>query len=65
VNIHENPNVSNVSEMSSSQSNGPMYQEDDSRISIASLRDLQNTNLPKKTNRRKNKSDKNTIALDI
>ena len=34
-------------------------------ISISSLRDLQNTNMPKKVNRRKNKSDKNIISLDI
>jgi len=28
------------------------------------LKDLQNTNMPKKT-RRKNRSDKNTISLDL
>jgi hypothetical protein len=39
--------------------------EDDSLISINSLKDIQNTNLPKRTNRRKQKSDKNTISLDI
>ena len=39
--------------------------EDDSMISISSLRDMQNTNLPKRTNRRKQRSDKNTISLDI
>ena len=39
--------------------------EDDSMISISSLRDLNNTNMPKRSNRRKNRSDKNTISLDI
>jgi hypothetical protein len=39
--------------------------ENDSMISISSLRDMQNPNLPKKTNRRKQKSDRNTISLDI
>ena len=37
---------------------------DDSMISISSLKDLQNVSIPKKTGR-KNRSDKNTIALDI
>ena len=37
---------------------------DDSRISISSLKDMQNATAPK-TSRRKNKSDKNTISLDI
>lgn len=40
-------------------------QADDSMISITSLNDMQNTNMPKRTNRRKNKSDKNIISLDI
>ena len=40
--------------------------EDDSMISISSLRDTQNGNLPKRTNtRRKQRSDKNVVALDI
>jgi len=38
--------------------------EDDSMISISSLRDLQNSNMPKRS-RRKNGSAKNTISLDI
>ena len=38
--------------------------EDDSMISISSLRDMQNNNMPKRS-RRKNGSAKNTIALDI
>jgi hypothetical protein len=37
---------------------------DDSRISISSLKDMQNATAPK-TSRRKNRSDKNTISLDI
>ena len=40
--------------------------EDDSLISISSLKDLQNTTMPKKASRRsRNTSDKNTISLDI
>ena len=38
---------------------------DDSMISIGSLNDIQNSNVPKRSNRRRNKSDKNTISLDI
>jgi hypothetical protein len=37
--------------------------EEDSMISVSSLRDIQNTNLPKKS--RKNRSDKNIVSLDI
>lgn len=40
-------------------------QDNDSMISISSLKDMQNPNLPKKSNRRKQKSDRNTISLDI
>lgn len=39
--------------------------DDDSVISIASLKDMQNSNMPKSSNRRRNRSDKNTISLDI
>jgi hypothetical protein len=46
------------------QSPGPTNQGDDSMISISSLNEMQNGNLPKRS-RRKNKSDKNTISLDI
>ena len=52
VNIHEQNQQSSA-------------QEDDSMISISSLKDMQNTNMPKRSNRRKNRSDKNTISLDI
>lgn len=38
--------------------------EDDSMISISSLRDAQNANMPKRS-KRKQRSEKNTIALDI
>ena len=43
----------------------PSADENDSMVSIASLRDSQNTMLPKRSNRRKQKSDRNTISLDI
>lgn len=39
--------------------------DDDSMISISSLKDIQNANMPKRVNKRKTKSDKNTISLDI
>jgi hypothetical protein len=39
--------------------------DDDSMISISSLKDMQNTSLPKRTNRRRNNSAKNTVSLDI
>jgi hypothetical protein len=39
-------------------------QEDDSMISITSLKDAQNATMPKRS-RRKQRSDKNTISLDI
>ena len=53
VNIHENNSAAAPS------------QDDDSMISISSLKDMQNMNMPKQSNRRKNKSDKNVISLDI
>jgi hypothetical protein len=37
--------------------------EDESMVSISSLRDMSNMGVPKKSNRRKNGSDKNTISL--
>lgn len=37
--------------------------EDESMVSISSLRDMANMGVPKKSNRRKNRSDKNTISL--
>jgi hypothetical protein len=44
--------------------NTELAQEDDSMISISSLKNLQNTTLPK-TTKRKQHSEKNTISLDI
>ena len=41
------------------------FNEGDSMISIASLKDLQNSAMPKRTNRRKPRSDRNVISLDI
>ena len=38
---------------------------DDSIISISSLKDMQGTSIPKKSRRRNNGSNKNTISLDI
>ena len=38
---------------------------DDSMISMTSLKDLNSSSLPKKTKKRQNTSNKNTIALDI
>jgi hypothetical protein len=52
VNIHENPTVETVT-------------EDDSMISISSLKDVNGSSMPKRSNRRKNGSNKNTISLDI
>jgi hypothetical protein len=45
----------------------PEDDNDDSKISISSLKDLQNSTVPKKSggNRRKQRSDKNVISLDI
>ena len=37
----------------------------ESVISVTSLKDLQNTNIPQKSSRKKNNSAKNTISLDI
>ena len=39
--------------------------ENNSMISVSSLKDLQNTNIPHKSSRKRNKSDKNIISLDI
>jgi hypothetical protein len=72
----QNTDLDNIlSGLKSKSNNAPSFMEpeptqiymekgDDSMISISSLKDLQNTNMPKKT-RRKNRSDKNTISLDL
>ena len=39
--------------------------DDDSMISISSLKDMQNMNMPKRANKRKQRSDKNIVSLDI
>jgi hypothetical protein len=51
VNIHDQPMVETVN-------------DDDSMISISSLKDV-NGSMPKRSNRRRNGSAKNTISLDI
>lgn len=51
VNIHERPD------------NGDVRVEDESMVSISSLKDMANMGVPKKSNRRKNRSDKNAISL--
>ena len=43
----------------------PSANENDSMISISSLNDMHNASMPKKSNRRKNKSDKNVISIDL
>lgn len=52
VNIHEQPSTPNFTE------------ENDSMISVTSLKDMQNSSMPKRS-RRKQRSDKNTVSLDI
>lgn len=42
----------------------PQSADEDSVISISSLKDIQNTNMPKRS-KKKNTSNKNTISLDI
>ena len=39
--------------------------DNDSMISVSSLKDIQNPHVPLKSNRKRNKSDKNVISLDI
>ena len=65
VNVQEESRPTQVQGSAPEQSGFTSYQEDDSMISITSLKDMQNTNMPKRTNRRKNRSEKNTISLDI
>lgn len=52
----------NIHEQQASNSNGVRV-EDESMVSISSLRDMANMGMPKRTNRRKNGSEKNTISL--
>jgi hypothetical protein len=58
VNIHENAPVQMAAPSMTTD-------ENDSMVSISSLHDAQNMNLPKRSNRRKQRSDRNTISLDI
>ena len=58
VNIHENVPVQMAAPSMTTD-------ENDSMVSISSLHDAQNMNLPKRSNRRKQRSDRNTISLDI
>jgi len=61
VNIHDSQPP-----MPSLQSNVMVEDvENDSMISISSLKDMQNASMPKRTNRKQNRSNKNTISLDI
>lgn len=55
INIHEQPQQQS--------SNSRVQVEDESMVSIASLRDMANMSVPKTSRRRKNVSDKNTISL--
>jgi hypothetical protein len=57
VNIHEQ-------QPQQSGTNITISQDDDSMISISSLKDIQNGNGPKRS-KRKNSSNKNTVSLDI
>jgi hypothetical protein len=58
-------NVNITSSASASTSNANQASEDKgSTISISELKDLQNDNMPNKT-KRKPKSERNTISLDI
>ena len=49
VNIHEQPKNT----------------DNDSMISVSSIKDINGSNQPKRSQRRRNRSDKNTISLDI
>jgi len=57
VNIHEQPTRESL--------NVETVTEDDSMISISSLKGIDGSSMPKRSNRRKNGSAKNTISLDI
>jgi hypothetical protein len=54
----------NIRETVPQPSTTQMFDED-SILSISSLKDMQNSNMPKRSNRKKNRSDKNTVSLDI
>ena len=57
VNIHEQPSRESLT---LETANG-----EDSMISVSSLKGMDDASMPKRSNRRKNSSAKNTISLDI
>jgi hypothetical protein len=59
INIHEQPQQQQYQQPQSRE----VRVEDESMVSISSLRDMSNMGVPKKSNRRKNGSEKNTISL--
>jgi len=68
-NTNSSPNLTSqqaaTTQMFNSREERPQSKEDNgSTISISDLKELQNTNLPKRSKRRKT-SEKNTISLDI
>jgi Family of unknown function (DUF5767) len=67
INIHEQqPQPAQQQPQSTTQSNmTPTYMEEDSMVSISSLKDIQGSMMPKRSNRRKQRSDRNVISLDI
>ena len=64
INIPGNGSGSGSNDMTSFGGGGNNADEKGSTISISELKDLQNDNMPNKT-KRKPKSEKNTISLDI
>lgn len=65
INIHEPTPIQSAQPTFAKQNITPMNMEEDSMISISSLKDMQGSAMPKRTNRRKPRSDKNVISLDI
>lgn len=65
VNIHDTSSVQKQAPVQEQLSSSSFAAEDDSMISISSLKDMQNASMPKRSNRRTNRSNKNTISLDI
>jgi len=60
----KNTNIDNIlAGLKTKQVDIQQPSEDDSMISVSSLRDMHNMNLPKKS--RKNRSDKNIVSLDL
>jgi hypothetical protein len=61
------PSINQTSNNSETDSLAPIPGGDDSIVSIASLKELQNTQLPKSSSKRRNRSEKNlnVVSLDI